>query len=60
MNGRISIRIPHEVDEAIRQAAKAHNITLTKYILRVVILSLLKEGYLNEITDTHRADHFLR
>lgn len=59
-NKRFTMKVPLPIMEALEKAVSEHNITMTKYVLRLLYVSLIKEGYLHDEFGVNRADIYIR
>ena len=55
----VTMRVPIAMAEALEKAVSEHNITMTKYVLRLLYVSLIKEGYLHDKYGNNSADMFI-
>lgn len=43
---RVTLRMPREINIALKKACKQGNVTMSKYILRLIINALLRQGHI--------------
>lgn len=43
---RLTLRMPREINIALRKACRDGNVTMSKYVLRLIINALLRQGHL--------------
>lgn len=55
----IVIRMSDSLKTMVQEAAKAHNITTTKYINRALIMMLIKDGYAQDEQGNDTTDKLL-
>lgn len=58
MDARLTLRIPSDVHSALKKATKKRNITMSRYLLRLIVVSLIKEGFLDNMDEETKVDIF--
>ena len=59
-NKRVTIRITDALYDSIIKASETHNVTMTKYILRLLYKDLVANGYLDDELGNVKADIYIR
>ena len=56
MKAILTVRVPEHIKEKLEIAAHGRNITMTKYVLRILLLALMKEGHLDSVPGIEKLD----
>ncbi len=57
---KITFNMPEDMYDALHHASAAGNISMTKYIIRLLYVSLMRDGFLQDKLVEHRVDIFMK
>ncbi len=57
---KITFNMPEDMYDALHHASAAGNISMTKYIIRLLYVALMRDGFLQDKLVEHRVDIFMK